>query len=125
MSKTMIRCKHKRWLYVPANLGIGDGELSSIEDRFLCADCGEWILMASIEIRKIINVKKHSRETCHHEIKFYTLSHTYLCLQCGHRWYPELITLEIKSYSEEDRERWDKERRNQILADYKAGEEKL
>jgi len=116
----MNKCKHEHWLYVPSDSRIGDRNVLSLEEnRFLCADCGEWIGMGSIEIDKIVNVEKVDRETCEHIVKFYTLGGTYLCLQCGYSWYPEIKKLEVvSSISAEELERRDRERRQRILDDY-------
>lgn len=110
----MRNCKHERWLYAPVKSKTLD------DNNFLCADCGQWIKQASIEYKKIVNVVHEEPAECKHDIKFYTLSSQYLCLRCGHTWYPEPAKLTIKA--DADYEDKDKSRRQKILAEYNTGD---
>jgi len=77
--------------------------------------------MGSIEIDKIVNVEKVERDKCRHQIKLYTMSSIYICLQCGFRWRPEpsLLNIEtVSAFAEAEIKRQDRERRQRILDDY-------
>lgn len=118
-----MNCKHEKWLYVPTNVGIGDGKLKIGNCNFLCPSCENWIGVGSISpVEKIINVKHLAKHNCLHDIKYYTLRSTYICLRCGHEWVPELSTkLDIKTninWEENDREE-----RQKILKEYNDGKE--
>ena len=116
----MKNCKHERWLYVnPRDVGIGDNTLYINVNNFLCADCGEWIGMGSIDINKIINVKKEPRETCKHDKSFCTLSGMMHCLRCNFTWCPEPPKLHIGI--DTNREERDRLYRKQILDDFSNG----
>ena len=115
-----MTCKHEKWLYIPTSVGIGDGKLIFDDNSFLCANCGSWIGMGSLyPVEKIVNVKHLSKENCSHDISFYTLQSTRICLRCGYTWMPNPPKLDIKV--DINWKQLDKERRQKILEEYSDG----
>jgi|GEM_PF-2769945 len=117
----MSECKHERWLYAPSSFGIGDGVFSIDSGNFLCADCGEWVPLGTIEIDKIVNVTHLPKEKCLHDLAYYTLGGSYLCLRCGHKWFTSPTPLHVNIDPVNWKER-DKKRREEVLEKFKNGE---
>jgi len=110
-------CKHEKWLYVPSS----DGRFSIDDENFLCAECGQWIQIGIIDVEKIINVKHLPKDSCLHDINYFTIGRYYLCLRCGYGWVRELPRLDIKADSFDWKE-WDRQRREKALERFRNGE---
>jgi len=117
----MTVCNHERWLYVPSSLGIGDGYFHIDDKNFLCADCGQWILFGNIDVEKIVNIKHFSKEECPHDIAYFTIRRSNLCLRCGYEWIqtPQAYLNFVFRTNWEER---DRKRRKEALERFKNGE---
>ena len=114
-------CEHEKWLYVPSSMGIGDGRFSIDDKNFLCAECGQWIQIGTIDVEKIVNVKHLPKDSCPHDINYFTVGRYYVCLRCGYSWVRELPRLDIKA-DPFDWEEWDRQRRKKALERFWDGE---
>jgi len=111
-------CRHEKWLYVPSSIGIGDGRFSIDDENFLCAECGQWIQIGAIDIERIVNVKHLPKDSCPHDITYYTMRRSNLCLRCGYEWIQNpQINLNIINWEERDAKR-----RKEALERFKNGE---